>query len=151
MVRTTLRLRRAALIAAPLAAGWLVLAAAAQAQVTNAIINTNSASFNAGFGRSSDQENAAVNVQMSDANGNTTIENGLITGAVQGSIFANAGASASASGAFDSFSGAGSASASAIGNSLNVVTNGNNNTVIVNSIQNNSGDVSATTNVNGKP
>ena len=65
----------------------------------------------------------------------------------------SAGAVASASGAVDTFSGAGGggASASAIGNNLSVVTEGNNNTVIVNSVQSNTGNVTATTNVNGKP
>jgi holdfast attachment protein HfaA len=111
----------------------------AQAQTMSA----NSASFNAGYGRYSDQENQPVNVSMADANGNVTIVNGVATSAQAGSVFAGAGA-------FDNFSGAGSSgSASAIGNNLNVVTEGNNNTVIVTSVQSNSGNVSATTNGNG--
>ena len=48
-------------------------------------------------------------------------------------------------------SGVGTANATAIGNNLSVVTQGNNNTVIVNSVQSNTGNVTATTNVNGKP
>jgi len=148
MIVTASRFRRVALIAVPLTAGWLALAGVAQAQTVN---TTNSAAFNAGFGRSSASENSPVNVQMSDVNGNTVVVNGLITGAASGSIFASAGAVASASGAIDSFSGAGGASASAIGNNLSVVTEGNNNTVIVNSAQSNTGDVTATTIVNGKP
>ena len=139
-----------ALIAAPLTAGLAMLAGGTQAQT----INTNSASFNAGFGRTPAEENGPVNVQMTDVNGNLVVVNGQITSAAAGSIFASAGAVASASGmagAADSFSGAGGASASAIGNNLSVVTEGNNNTVIVNSVQSNTGNVTATTNVNGKP
>ena len=148
MVDATLRLRRAARMAAPLLAGWLALAGVAHAQSMSA----NSASYNAGYGRVAGQENAPVNVAMGDVNGNITVINGLITGAQQGSIFASASSSASASagGSLDFFSGAGGASASAIGNNLSVVTNGDNNTVIVNSIQSNTGNVSATTNVNGE-
>ncbi len=147
MIATSTRFQRMALIAAPLAAGWLALAGVAQAQT----IFTNSAAFNGGYGRTPDQENSPVNVSMSDINGNTVVVNGEITSAQAGSLFASAGAVASASGAADSFSGAGGASASAIGNNLSVVTEGNNNTVIVNSVQSNTGDVTAITNVNGKP
>lgn len=132
-------------------AGFLAAAAisgVAQAQTMNA----NSASFNAGYGRYSGEENQPVNVSMSDANGNTTIVNGEVTSAQGGSIFANStGINASASaGAFDNFSGAGgSSSATAIGNNLNVVTEGDNNTVIVTSVQSNSGPITATANGNG--
>jgi holdfast attachment protein HfaA len=150
MIETTSRFQRIALIAAPLTAGLLMFGGAAQAQT----INTNAASFNAGFGRTPGQENSPVNVQMTDINGNLVVVNGQVTSAAAGSIFASAGAVSSASGmvgAADSFSGAGGASASAIGNNLSVVTEGNNNTVIVNSVQTNNGNVTATTNVNGKP
>ena len=149
MIDTANRFRRMALTA-PLAAGLLMLAATAQAQT----IKTNSASFNGGFNRSPGSENGPVDVQMTDVNGNLVVVNGQITSASAGSIFASAGAVASASGiagAADSFSGAGGSSASAIGNNLSVVTQGNNNTVIVNSVQTNNGNVTATTNVNGKP
>ena len=55
-------------------------------------------------------------------------------------------------GAGDSFSGAGggSSSASAIGNSLNVIVQGDNNTVIVNATQTNTGAVTATTTTSAK-
>jgi len=64
-----------------------------------------------------------------------------------------AGASARLSGVGDSFSGAGGVggSASAIGNSLNVVVQGSDNTVIVQSQQTNTGNITATTSTNGKP
>jgi holdfast attachment protein HfaA len=94
-----------------------------------------------------------VNVSTRDANGNMTIVNGVMQ-APQGSIFSNLsslGASSSSSGAGSSSSGSsGSGSATAIGNNLNVVVNGDYNTVIVNSSQTNNGNVSASTVLNGK-
>lgn len=128
------------------------LAALAFAGVAQAQSMTNSgASFNAGYGRSSDQENQAANVSMTDANGNFVVINGLVQASGTASMFASA--SARLSGAADSFSGAGnsSGSASAIGNNLDVVVEGNDNTVIVNSQQTNTGTVTATTTTNGNP
>ena len=116
-----------------------LLASAATAQSMSA----NSASFNAGYGRIAGSENHPVDVSTRDANGNRVIVDGLIlTGDDQSSF-------TSASGAFDSFAGvgAGSGGSSAIGNSLVVVTQGNNNTVIVSSNQTNTGAVTAGTRV----
>ncbi len=149
MTATTSRFQRAVRIAVPLALGALAFAGAAQAQSMG-----NGGSFNGGYNRAPDAGNSPIDVSMTDINGNLVVVNGQITSAQTGSIFAGAGAVASASGiagAADSFSGAGGASASAIGNNLSVVTEGNNNTVIVNSVQTNNGNVTATTNVNGKP
>ena len=140
--------------ASALAAALIMTAAGAASAQT---MSTNSASFNAGFGRSPGEENRPVNVSMSDSNGNATIINGVIQ-APAGSLFvegriATASSTFSvAGGAGDSFTGAGSSgSASVIGNNLNVVVQGNNNTVIVNSTQTNTGALSATSTVNGKP
>jgi holdfast attachment protein HfaA len=126
------------------------LAAMAFAGLADAqTMTTNSASFNAGYGRYSGEENQPVNVGLTDANGNLINENGLFQ-ASSSSIFA--GSTARLSGAADSFSGAGSSgSASAIGNDLNVVVEGIDNTVIVRSEQTNTGTVTATTTTNGKP
>jgi holdfast attachment protein HfaA len=149
MTAKTTRLLGAQFIAGPLAVGFLALAGVAQAQTMG-----NGGSFNGGYNRAPDAGNSPIDVSMTDINGNLVVVNGQITSAQSGSIFAGAGAVASASGiagAADSFSGAGGASASAIGNNLSVVTEGNNNTVIVNSVQTNNGDVTANTNVNGKP
>ena len=152
MTATTSRFQRAVRIAVPLALGALAFAGAAQAQSMG-----NGGSFNGGYNRAPDAGNSPIDVSMTDINGNLVVVNGQITSAQSGSIFAGAGAVASASGiasvsgAADSFSGAGGASASAIGNNLSVVTEGNNNTVIVNSVQTNNGNVTANTNVNGKP
>jgi holdfast attachment protein HfaA len=135
-------------VSAATAAGLVALALAAGAHAQQ--MSTNSASFNAGYGRVSGQENQPVNVDLTDANGNLVVINGMFQ-ANSSSMFA--GASARLSGAADSFSGAGNigGSASAIGNNLNVVVEGSDNTVIVQSQQTNTGNVSATTTTNGKP
>ena len=126
--------------AAALAA--MALAGSAQAQTMNA----NSAAYNAGYGRTTDQENQVVNVSMRDVNGNLTIVDGVIETGQDSSVFASGGTS----GVGDVVSGAGtSSSASAIANNLVVVTEGSNNTVIVNSTQTNSGNVTATSSVTG--
>jgi len=123
-----------------LAASLLLGTSGADAQTMSA----SSASYNAGYGRTAGQENQPVNVQISDANGNTVVENGLIRNSASGSVFASTSA-----GVETSYSGAGG-TASAIGNNLSVVVEGSYNTVIVNSTQTNTGAVTATTTVNGK-
>jgi len=129
--------RWAVLTAAVVAMG--AVAGAAQAQSMNA----NSASFNAGYGRVAGQENQPITVGMRDANGNLVIVDGLILHGEDQSTFSASGA---ASGAVDTFAGVGAtSSANAIGNNLQVITQGNYNTVIVNSVQTNNGNVSAST------
>lgn len=113
---------------------------------------SNSASYNSPYGLQAGQENQAPSPSLRDANGNLTVVNGQFTSANFGGM---AGAGASASGAASAggvgTSGAGTAygSATAIGNQLNVVTLGNNNTVIVNATQTNNGNQTATNTVNG--
>lgn len=138
-------------------AGVLCLAAVpAQAQTLGA----NSASFNAGYGRLPGQENRTVSYSNRDANGNLVMIDGIIqSGVGSGSNSAsgsqsNTGLSTSSasasSGAGSSASGVGaSGGASAVANNLAVITQGNNNTVIVNSTQVNNGNVTATTIVRG--
>ncbi len=110
---------------------------AAQAQQ----MTTNSADFNAGWGRYAGSENHPVDVSTRDANGNRVIVDGLILTGEDQSSFSRSWGSA------DAYAGVGASSggASAIGNNLVVVTQGNYNTVIVNSTQVNNGDVSAGT------
>lgn len=120
-------------LCAGLGASLVANAAAAQS------MSANSASFNAGYGRIAGSENHPVDVSTRDANGNRVIVDGLIlTGEDQSSF-------SSASGAIDSFAGvgAGSGGSTAIGNNLVVVTQGNYNTVIINSNQTNTGSVTA--------
>lgn len=104
-------------------------------------MSTNSASYNAGWGRVAGQENQGVNPQMRDANGNLLVIDGIITNSSNASLFTG-GASSSGSGAF-------AGGATAIGNSLSVVTQGNYNTVIIDSRQINNGVVTATSTTSG--
>ena len=133
----------AALLALAAAATGLVLSSPARAQT----LDTNSAAFNAGYGRVAGSENHVVEYSTRDANGNRVIVDGvMLTGADQ-SVYS----SSRSSGSLDSYSGVGAmggwGSSTAIGNNLTVVTQGNNNTVIVNSTQINNGNISAGTNV----
>ncbi|HTW36238.1 MAG TPA: holdfast anchoring protein HfaA [Rhizomicrobium sp.] len=137
------------------------LAGGAEAQVTSA------SDYNHPYGMTQGDENAPVNASLRDANGNLTLVNGQFTSSSMSqqtglqpmgalgmpSLAASntvvSGASVTTTGA-----GAGGASmlgqASAIGNQLNVVTVGNNNTVVVNSKQINNGNQTATVNMTGQ-
>jgi len=92
------------------------------------------------YGMSAGQENAPVDSSLRDANGNLTVVNGQFTSSTMSQQSGVQQMSAISSG---SGSGALYGGATAIGNSLNVVTVGNNNTVIVNSHQTNNGDQTA--------
>jgi holdfast attachment protein HfaA len=119
---------------------WLAAAAAAMAGQAHAqFMSTNSAEFNAGYGRG-----GGPGQTTRDANGNRVVVDGLILSGDDQSSFA------SATGAADAFAGVGAVGggASAIGNNLVVVTQGSNNTVIVNSSQVNNGSVTANTQLN---
>ena len=101
-------------------------------------MSTNAASFNGGYARYNGQENRAIeNYSNRDASGNMLIVDGIIQA---GSSYASSEAKSSS---YSGGVGYGSASATAIGNNLNVVTQGNFNTVIVNSTQINNGNVTA--------
>ena len=121
----------------------VALSPAARAQS----ITASSSSFNAGYGRTTGQENRMVDVSTRDANGNRVIVDGVMQTGEDQSVYASAG------GAWDSYSGVGgryaSGSSTAIGNNLTVITQGSNNTVIVNSSQTNNGAVTAGTHING--
>lgn len=133
-----------ALVTPVRSAAWLAvfIAGVAGAGATHAQqMTTNSADFNAGWGRYAGSENRPVDVSTRDANGNRVIVDGLILTGEDQSSFSRSWGSA------DAFAGVGASSggASAIGNNLVVVTQGNYNTVIVNSTQVNNGNVSAGT------
>ena len=86
------------------------------------------------FGMNWESFDTPINPASRDENGNRTIVNGRmdIEGTLTGGIM---------DGGFGS--GLGGSSAQAIGNQLNVITQGNYNTVIVDSTQINNGDISA--------
>jgi holdfast attachment protein HfaA len=139
----------------------LCLAGGAEAQVTSA------SDYNHPYGMTQGGENAPVDPSLRDSNGNLTLVNGQFTSSSMSqstglqsmgalgmpSLAASntvvSGASVTTTGA-----GAGGATmfgqASAVGNQLNVVTVGNNNTVVVNSKQINNGNQTATVNLNGQ-
>ena len=130
--------RRAA-IGALAASAAVALAGAAAAQSAR----TNSAEFNGGWGRIQGLENSGIDVRTRDENGNRVIVDGVIQDGSSNSEFVQH----DASGAGSVFAGAGGwrrgSNATAIGNNLQVITQGSWNTVIVNSTQINNGNVTA--------
>ena len=105
-------------------------------------------SFQSGYGGARQSVTTAQTGSTRDQNGNRLIVDGLI----------QAGASAysrQSGGVSNTYSGAGGtnpgaiAGSTAIGNNLNVVVQGSHNTVIVNSRQTNTGNVSARTDLTG--
>jgi holdfast attachment protein HfaA len=109
-------------------------------------MGTASSSFNAGYGRAAGDENRPVDFSLRDSSGNLTIIDGVMnTGPDQSTL---AGSSIADGNGYAGVGGVYSVGASAVGNNLTVVTNGNYNTVIVNSVQTNNGDVIANGYVN---
>jgi len=120
---------------------------------------SSAASYNNPYGMSAGAENQTINPSLRDANGNLTVVNGQFTsstvnqqtgvqsmGTISSSSLSSLGTNGSAMGT----SGAASGGATAIGNSLNVVTVGSNNTVVVNSVQTNNGNQTASVSLNGQ-
>lgn len=119
-------------------AGLVVLTAAPALAQT---MSTTSTGFETGYGRTRGQEERAIDPSTRDANGNRVLLDGVIVTGGDQSIYSKS----MTYGAGDSYSGAGAVGgATAIGNNLSVVVNGNYNTVIVNSTQTNNGNVTAT-------
>lgn len=121
--------------------------AVAATSAAEAVDYSNAATYNTAYGMTAGQENATVNPSLRDANGNLTVVNGMFTSSQmsqQSGVQNMSGMTGNGTSA-----GVGYGTASAIGNSLNVVTNGNNNTVIVNSTQTNNGNQTATVSMNG--
>ena len=131
-----------------------VLGAIALEGMAHASDFSSSASYNSPYGLSAGAENQAVNPRLRDSNGNLPVVNGQFTssafskqtgvqsmGTISSSTLSSLGTGSS---------GAAYGNASAIGNSLNVVTVGNNNTVVVNSTQTNNGNQNASVSLNGQ-
>lgn len=124
-----------------------VLAAdAASAQSTG---SAGAAQFQAGYGASRYTTAQASSGSTRDANGNRLIVNGIIQSGASAYSSATGGVSNGYAGAGSSKNGTAIGGATATGNSLNVVVQGNRNTVIVNSTQNNTGNITAGTALNG--
>lgn len=126
------------LIAFSLATGLSTLGATAGSY-------SDSGSYN-GYGAYT--QNQPSNYSLRDSNGNLTVVDGQFTSSNYGY---NQGYQQSTTSGGVGTSGAGAAygQASAVGNQLNVVTVGNNNTVVVDSTQINNGNQNASVQLNG--
>jgi holdfast attachment protein HfaA len=105
-----------------------------------------SGEFERPFGFGYGEEQASYDANTRDASGNRIILDGRIMTGMDNSSLSTSSASAGAWS--QSTAGAGFSSGTAVGNQLNVITQGNWNTVIVNATQINNGD--QTTVLNGK-
>ena len=113
---------------------FIILGALAFASAANADpIPAGAGDFSRGYGMGWESFDSPINASTRDENGNRTIVNGRME--IEGSL---------TGGLQDSFA-TGIGASSAIGNQLNVITQGNYNTVIVDSTQINNGDISADT------
>ncbi|WP_292095534.1 holdfast anchoring protein HfaA [Brevundimonas sp.] len=131
------------------ALGALTFAATALPALAQSAGSSGAAQFQAGYGAARYTTGRAQTGSTRDANGNRLIVDGIIQAGASSYSEATGGASSSYSGAGGSNGSTTIGGSTAIGNSLNVVVQGNWNTVIVNSNQVNNGDVSAGTTLNG--
>jgi holdfast attachment protein HfaA len=115
--------------------------------------STGMGGYQAGYGGSRYTTSQAQTGSTRDANGNRLIVNGLIQSGANAYSEQSGGVASSYAGAGGANGGANGGAAiggsTAIGNNLNVVVQGNHNTVIVNSRQTNTGNVIAGTDLNG--
>ena len=129
-----------------LAAIFATLATPSLAQVAG---YNDAGSYSSGYGMSAGSAQQPTNVSLRDGNGNLAVVNGQFTTSTMSQAtgvqnLRNLGQSSGVG-----YSNTASGTASAIGNSLNVITTGSNNTVIVNSTQTNNGNQTATVSMNG--
>ncbi|HEY2068964.1 MAG TPA: holdfast anchoring protein HfaA [Rhizomicrobium sp.] len=137
---------RTSIFALALAAGFATTAAYAGDY-------TQASSYNQGYGMTAGEENAPVNSSLRDANGNLTVVNGQFTSSSMSQTsgvqqMSTIGGGMGTQGVVSNSMGSGgtsTATATAVGNQLNVVTIGSNNTVVVDSSQTNNGNQTATT------
>ena len=136
--------QRLTLPVATLTISLIVGVGAAAAQSSG---SAGAAQFQAGYGgsRYTTAQNATGSTR--DANGNRLIVDGIIQAGASSYSSSSAGVSAGQNGSGQG--GTNIAGATAIGNNLNVVVQGNRNTVIVNSTQTNTGDIKAGSALNG--
>ena len=130
-----------------------VMAFAAAASVPAIAQSTGSggaARFQQGYGGARSAAAAPTTGSTRDANGNRLVVDGLIQ--QNGSAYSRSDSNASSSifnGGVGSSGGTNIGGSTAIGNNLNVVVQGNRNTVVVNSTQTNTGEINAGTTLNG--
>jgi len=125
----------------------LALPAAAAAQSAG---SSGMGSYQAGYGGARYTTARPQTGSTRDQNGNRLIVDGIIQSGASSYSSASGGVSSSFYGVGgDGNGGTAIGGSTAIGNSLNVVVQGNHNTVIVNSTQINNGNVTAGTSLNG--
>lgn len=107
------------------------------------------APFQNGYGGARQSVTAAQTGSTRDANGNRLIIDGIIQAGASAWSRQSGGVSNTYSGGVGNSQGTTIAGSTAIGNNLNVVVQGSHNTVIVNSRQTNTGNVSARTDLTG--
>ena len=125
----------------------LLVPAGAHAQSAG---STGMGSLQAGYGGSRYTTASPQTGSTRDGNGNRLIVNGIIQSGASAYSNASGGVSSTFGGVGGS-NGTTIGGSTAIGNNLNVVVQGNHNTVIVNSSQVNNGNVNAGTNLNTTP
>lgn len=128
------------------AVATLALPAVAAAQSAG---SSGMGAYSAGYGGARYSTARPQSGSTRDANGNRLIVDGIIQAGASTYSSATGGVSSSFSGAGGAGGGTAIGGSTAIGNSLNVVVQGNRNTVIVNSSQVNNGAVTAGTSLNG--
>ena len=129
-----------------------VLAVAALASIPAAAQSTGSGGasrFQQGYGGARSAAANATTGSTRDANGNRLIVDGIIQPGASAYSRQSGGVSNTYSGVGGSQGGNTVAGSTAIGNNLNVVVQGSHNTVIVNSRQTNTGNVTARTDLTG--
>ncbi len=130
------------------AAAAVLAALPAGSAVAQSTGSAGAGQFQAGYGASRYTTAQASRGTTRDTNGNRLVVDGIIQ--QNGSAYSRSDNSSSSS-HFSGGVGSGTniGGSTAIGNNLNVVVQGNRNTVVVNSTQTNTGDINAGTTLNG--
>ncbi|MGH7021093.1 MAG: holdfast anchoring protein HfaA [Brevundimonas sp.] len=131
----------------PVATLTISLMAGVGAAAAQSSGSAGAAQFQAGYGGSRYTTAQNTSGSTRDANGNRLIVDGIIQAGA--SSYSSSSAGVSAGHGNSGSGGTNIGGATAIGNNLNVVVQGNRNTVIVNSTQTNTGNVTAGTALNG--
>lgn len=129
-----------------------ILGTLAASPATAQVAYGDAGTYSSGYGMNAGSANQPVNASLRDGNGNLSVVNGQFTTSTMNQATGVQNMSAlgnSGSGVGFGNGGSTTGTASAIGNSLNVITTGSNNTVIVNSHQTNNGNQTATVDLNG--
>ena len=137
--------KRTSIALSAVALAIVALPCAAQAQSSG---SAGLSTFQSGYGGARQSVTSAQTGSTRDQNGNRLIVDGIIQPGASAYSRQSGGVSNTYSGAGTSGPGA-IAGSTAIGNNLNVVVQGSHNTVIVNSRQTNTGNVSARTDLTG--